>query len=125
MQFKSVLQEYEKRGNILKHNLGEKSQCKLYEMESTEGKPFVLRVYDHPVEAYATLEARSCPHIPKVIKTDLIDDIFVVEEEFIDGISLWKMISGGTRMEEKRATEIMNRHITMRLQFQWIMQINL
>lgn len=75
-------------------------------MQNTEGETYVLRIYDRKIDAYECLAEHTCPNLPKIIKTDSIDDAFIVEEEYIDGISLWEIISGGARMDKKRAAEI-------------------
>ena len=67
---------------------------------------FVLRIYAQEVPAYRTLEWHDCESFPQVYRTYMEEGVFVVEEEFIDGVSLHEMLVGGARMDEKRTANI-------------------
>lgn len=106
MNYQDIIQSYEKKGHTVKNSMGEKNECRIFLMQDAEGDTYVLRIYDKIIDAYEGLADHTCPNLPKIIKTDSIDDACIVEEEYIDGITLWEMISGGTRMDEKRAADI-------------------
>ena len=106
IDFQQVLQEYQGKGHIPKQKLSIKPESVVYLMQNPEVKSYVLRICDKPIEAYEAITSHFCPNLPQVFKTCEVEGLFVVEEEYIDGISLWEMISGGTRMDEERAVRI-------------------
>lgn len=67
---------------------------------------FILRLYAQEVPAYRQLEWHDCESFPQVYRTYLEEGVFVVEEEFIDGVSLHEMLEGGARMDEKRTANV-------------------
>ena len=106
IDFQQVLQEYQGKGHIPKQKLSIKPESVVYLMQNPEVKSYVLRICDKPIGAYEAITGHFCPNLPQVFKTCEVEGLFVVEEEYIDGISLWEMISGGTRMDEERAVRI-------------------
>lgn len=106
IDFQHVLQGYQSKGHILKQQLSTKSECSICLMQDPDGKLYILRICDKPIEAYTVITGHLCPNLPRVYKTCDMEGLFVVEEEYIDGISLWEMISGGARMDEERAASI-------------------
>ena len=106
IDFKQVLQEYQSEGHILKQQLSKKPESGVYLMQNPEGKVYVLRICDKPIEAYEAITGHFCPNLPQVFKASEMEGLFIVEEEYIDGITLWEMISGGARMDEDRVTSI-------------------
>ena len=106
IDFQQVLQEYQGKGHIPKQKLSIKPESVVYLMQNPEVKSYVLRICDKRIEAYEAITGHFCPNLPPVFKTCEVEGLFVVEEEYIDGISLWEMISGGTRMDEERAVRI-------------------
>lgn len=106
IDFQQVLQEYQGKGHIPKQKLSIKPESVVYLMQNPEGKVYVLRICDKPIEAYEAITGHFCPNLPQVYKVCESDEFFVVEEEYIDGISLWEMISGGARMDEERVISI-------------------
>ena len=106
IDFQLVLQEYQSKGHILKRQLSTKPECSVCLMQSPEGKLYILRICHKPIEAYTAITGHFCPNLPQVFKTCEVEGLFVVEEEYIDGISLWEMISGGARMDEERVARI-------------------
>lgn len=106
IDFQQVLQEYQNKGHILKQHLSKKPESGVYLMMNPEGKEYVLRICDKRIEAYEAITGHLCPNLPRVYKACEAGGLFVVEEEYIDGISLWEMISGGARMDEERVARI-------------------
>lgn len=102
IDFQQVLQQYQSKGHILKQQLSAKPESSVYLMQNPEGKSYVLRICAKPVEAYEAITGHSCPNLPQVFKAGEMEGLFIVEEEYIDGIPLWEMISGGTHMDEER-----------------------
>lgn len=106
IDFQQVLQEYQSKGHILKQQLSKKPDSSVCLMQNPEGKAYVLRICDKRIEAYEAITGHFCPNLPQVFKATEMEGLFVVEEEYIDGITLWEMISGGTHMNEERAVRI-------------------
>ena len=106
IDFQQVLQEYQGKGHIPKQKLSIKPESVVYLMQNPEVKSYVLRICDKRIEAYEAITGHFCPNLPQVFKTCEVEGLFVVEEEYIDGISLWEMISGGTRMNRSRTASI-------------------
>lgn len=69
---------------------------------------FVLRIYKHEMRGYELIEGRNIDGLPKVRRCYREQGYFLVEEEYIDGISLQEMIDGGERMEEARAVRVVS-----------------
>ena len=62
-------------------------------MRRASGELFVLRCYDHPVPAYGLLLENPQPALPTVFRYELLEDgATVVEEDYIDGISLSELL---------------------------------
>ncbi len=106
IDFQQVLQEYQGKGHIPKQKLSIKPESVVYLMQNPEMKLYVLRICDKRIEAYEAITGHLCPNLPQVFKASEMEGLFIVEEEYIDGITLWEMISGGTRMNEERAVRI-------------------
>lgn len=106
IDFQQVLQEYQRKGHILKQQLSKKPESSVYLMQNLEGKSYVLRICDKHIEAYEAITGHFCSNLPQVFKACEMEGLFIVEEEYIDGITLWEMISGGARMDEERAVRI-------------------
>lgn len=106
IDFQQVLQEYQGKGHIPKQKLSIKPESVVYLMQNPEVKSYVLRICDKRIEAYEAITGHFCPNLPQVFKASEMEGLFIVEEEYIDGITLWEMISGGTRMDEERAVRI-------------------
>ncbi len=88
--------------HVLKRKLSLKPESAVLLMERPGGGPVMLRVYDQEVPAYQMLVGRSCQYLPQVYRAGEIAGLFVVEEEYIDGVSLLEMISGGYRFDVQR-----------------------
>lgn len=69
---------------------------------------FVMRIYRHEMRAYELVEGKEIPGIPKVGRCYREHGYFIVEEEYIDGISLQEMVDSGERMEEARAVWVVS-----------------
>lgn len=74
--------------------------------ERADGQKIVKRTYDKAVEAYSELKGQDCGNLPHIYSAELDGELFVVEEEFIDGISLQYMLDCGERFDTERACEI-------------------
>lgn len=74
--------------------------------ERADGQKIVKRTYDKEVEAYSELKGRKCCNLPHIYSAEFDGEHFVVEEEFIDGISLQYMLDCGERFDTERACEI-------------------
>ena len=76
--------------------------------ESEACAGFVMRIYRHEMRAYRLIEGRNIDGLPKVRRCYREQGYFIVEEEYIDGISLQEMIDGGERMEEERVIQVVS-----------------
>ena len=86
--------------------LGRKEDGGVFQMERSDGSPFVLRIYRYAVPACESLCGHTCEVLPGIFSTGWREGYFVVEEEYVDGISLQEMIEGGTRMSPERTIEL-------------------
>lgn len=74
--------------------------------ERADGRKIVKRTYDKELEAYSKLKGQDCRNLPHIYSAEHDGEHFVVEEEFIDGISLQYMLDCGERFDTERACEI-------------------
>ena len=88
--------------------LNHKENSTVFTASREDGTVFVLRVYDRETAAYKMLEGKDIPGLPRVYGCRFVHGFFVVEEEYIDGISMQEMIDGGEKMSEARARDIVS-----------------
>ncbi len=86
--------------------LSNKKNSAVFTAVREDGAVFVMRIYEREMAAYRMLAGKDLPGIPKVYRCYDAQGYFLVEEEYIDGISLQEMIDGGERMEEARAAAL-------------------
>lgn len=72
----------------------------------TDGSLYVLRIYTREISAYKAIAGHDCKSLPKVYCYENRDDLFFIEEEYIDGISLAYMLKSGAKIDEERARKI-------------------
>ena len=95
----------ERRCTLIRQ-LGGKERSKIYILKSVCGSEFVCRVYDHPVPAYETavnFRNRQLPRVYRCLQQE--DGTTIVEEEYIDGISLAELLKTD-RPDERQAAAI-------------------
>ena len=90
----------------LVEKLNEKADSTVLLMEKPDGRRFVLRIYRQEVPAYQALADHECSCIPKIIRCTQKEGLFLVEEEWIDGISLQEMLDAGGAMDGQRAVHV-------------------
>ncbi|MBR4861953.1 MAG: hypothetical protein IKU09_07110, partial [Firmicutes bacterium] len=100
---KRILQNY--NGKLIR-TLGRKEDGGVFQMERSDGSPFVLRIYRYAVPACESLCGHTCQVLPEIFSTGWREGYFVVEEEYVDGISLQEMLDGGARMSPERTIEL-------------------
>lgn len=88
--------------------LSHKENSTVFTASKEDDTVFVMRVYDRETAAYKMLEGKDIPGLPRVYGCRFVHGFFVVEEEYIDGISLQEMIDGGEKMSEARARDIVS-----------------
>lgn len=91
----------------VKRQLNRKGDSAVLLMEGPDGTDYILRIYNQIIPAYRALTGHNCPCLPGIHHTEIREGFFAVKEEFIDGVSLQEMISGGARMDEQRTAEIL------------------
>lgn len=74
--------------------------------EHPDGQKIVRRTYKDDVPAYRALKNHNCENLPKVYYAEMCNSVFIVEEEFIDGVSLQEILDGGGRMTMEKASKI-------------------
>ena len=80
--------------------------CCICLVQRSDGSRVIWRLYDQPVFAYKTLISTKCPQLPEVYRFTEIDcGGCLVEEEFIDGISLAELI-GNYHLDELQTAAI-------------------
>ncbi len=99
-------QHIKKRKSKLVKVLSKKEDSATLLMRRLDGTPFVLRIYNREIIAYQSLVNNNCVNLPHVYCCESRDNLFFVEEEYIDGISLDEMIDGGQTFEETSAKPI-------------------
>lgn len=75
-------------------------------MERSDGSPFVLRIYRHAVPACESLCGHTCEVLPGIFSAGWREGYFVVEEEYVAGVSLQEMLDGGARMSSERTLDL-------------------
>ena len=121
MDFSKITDQYSSRQISA---LSIKENSAVYTVENPDGGLFVLRVYDRSMPGYALLagqngvdvpggsgvpgggEDQGGAGMPKVYSCRMEQGCCVVEEEYIDGISLQELIDGGEKMAPERAIAI-------------------
>ncbi len=88
--------------------LSNKTNSAVFTAVREDGAVFVMRIYEREIAAYRMLAGKDLSGIPKVYQCYDTQGYFLVEEEYIDGISLQEMIDGGERMEEARAAALIS-----------------
>ena len=103
MDFNTVISKYK----VSEYKeLSQKPDSGVYLMSRGEEDCFVLRIYSHEMPVYEMLKKQGYKGFPQVYDCRWEDEFFVVEEQFVDGVSLQEMIDGGEKMDEKRAMNI-------------------
>ena len=105
LQFEHIFQTTKSR--MIKQ-LSRKTDSAVLLVERENGAQFVLRIYSQEIPAYRALVGHCCKNLPYIYRACMQDGLFLVEEEFIDGVSLQEMISGGARMDEARTVDILS-----------------
>lgn len=106
MDFSKITDQYSSR-QIKALSIKENSA--VYTVENPDGGLFVLRIYDRPMPGYQILaEHQSGGGLPKVYSCRMEQGCCVVEEEFIDSISLQELIDGGEKMTPQRAVSVIS-----------------
>jgi len=100
---KSILQS---GGMTLEEQLSLKTESAVLKVQRADTGSFILRLYSQEVDSYRVMEWHECEGFPQVYRTYSEESVFVVEEEFIDGVSLAEMLEGGARMDESRTLQI-------------------
>ncbi|MGN1142948.1 MAG: serine/threonine protein kinase, partial [Anaerovoracaceae bacterium] len=98
----SVLENHD---GHLRKKLRIKKDSAVLAMERGDGSLFVLRIYAREIPAYRMLESHSCENLPAVYRCETRKGLFLVEEEYIDGICLQDMLDGGARLDENQAAD--------------------
>ncbi|MBR6584477.1 MAG: serine/threonine protein kinase [Firmicutes bacterium] len=93
-------------GMTLEEQLSLKTESAVFKVQRADTCSFVLRLYTQEVAACRAMEWHDCEGFPQVYRTYSEEGVFVVEEEFIDGVSLAEMLEGGARMDEGRTLQI-------------------
>ncbi|MBQ8564034.1 MAG: serine/threonine protein kinase [Firmicutes bacterium] len=89
-------------GYTVLKKLSHKVDSAVLYVQRTDDTRLVLRIYRKDIPAYRALTGHHCETMPLIYRTFETEGCFLVEEEFIDGVSLQEMISGGARMDEDR-----------------------
>lgn len=71
-----------------------------------DGQKLVRRSYPYDVPAYRELKGHKCINLPEICSAEMQNGLFVVEEEFIDGISLQEMLDAGECFTEETVCRI-------------------
>ena len=95
-----------KEGHKVIRILSKKADSVVLHMQDTDDKDYILRIYSQEKKVYRVLTQRAFENMPYIRETYIKDGFFLVEEEFIDGVSLQEMVSGGARFEHDRAAQI-------------------
>lgn len=121
MDFSKITDQYSSR---IINALSIKENSAVYTAQNPDGGLFVLRIYDRSMPGYALLAGQSGADVPggsgvpgggedqggagmpKVYSCRMEQGCCVVEEEYIDGISLQELIDGGEKMAPERAIAI-------------------
>jgi len=76
--------------------LSHKNGSRVYLMRNnTVGGSMVVRFYEKPVAAYNKLIRISHPNLPEIYDVYELDDVQVVFEEYVDGITVEEVLEGG------------------------------
>lgn len=101
-------EKYLKNTNTsLVRELSSKEDRTILFVKRSDGTPFVLRIYNHEIPAYRAIEGHECAGLPRIFGCESMDGLFFVEEEYIDGVSMAELYSGGRRADEREAEEIL------------------
>ncbi|MBR3706012.1 MAG: serine/threonine protein kinase [Firmicutes bacterium] len=95
-----------KEGHKVIRILSKKADSVVLHIQDTDDKDYILRIYSQEKKVYRVLTQRAFENMPYIRETYIKDEFFLVEEEFIDGVSLQEMVSGGARFEHDRAAQI-------------------
>lgn len=98
VDFSSFLQD----GDVVLRRMNHKTDSAVLNIRHNDGREAVLRIYPHMVTTYQSLTGHKCECLPQVYGTYEREGFFVVEEEYIDGVSLMEMISGSCRFDAAR-----------------------
>lgn len=81
----------------IKH-LSNKENRSVELFKNTEAdKKIIIRTYPQPIFAYEALKNTIHPNLPEIYDTYILDDGFIVIEEFVDGISIAQVLESGKR----------------------------
>ena len=106
MDFSKIIDQYSGRQISA---LSIKENSAVFTVTDRDGGLFVLRIYDRSMDAYQLLAGQDGPGgwgLPRVYSCRMEQGCCVVEEEYIDGISLQELIDGGEKMSALRAVSI-------------------
>ena len=103
MDFSSILSSYEPAECKV---LSQKEDSAVHRVKDKAAGYFILRLYSRWMPVYEAVKWQDCQGLPQVYDCRWEEGLFVVKEQFIDGISLQEMIDGGEKMDEKRAMRI-------------------
>lgn len=95
-----------KDGHKVIRMLSKKADSVVLHMQDADDKDYVLRIYSQEKKVYRVLAQRAFKNMPDVRATYIKDGFFLVEEEYVDGVSMQEMVSGGARFEHDRAAQI-------------------
>ena len=106
MEIDSVLTERD--GRLIK-KLRIKENSAVLVMENGDGCVYVLRIYRQEIPAYRMLEGHECESLPAVYHCEIRGGLFLVQEEYIEGICLQDMLDWGARLDEKHAVSVVKK----------------
>lgn len=87
--------------------LSRKPNSGVYLIKKQDAEPFVLRIYSRQMPVYEAIRnQKACGGLPRIYDCRREAELYIVEEQWIDGISLQEMLDGGQKMEEPRALRI-------------------
>ena len=70
----------------------EKTDAAVALMERDDGERYICRLYAHPVAGYEAICGMKTQGLPQVYRYEAFDDLWLVEEEYVDGISLAELM---------------------------------
>lgn len=70
----------------------EKTDAAVALMERNNGERYICRLYAHPVVGYEAIRGAKIEELPQVYRCEAFHDSWLVEEEYVDGISLSELM---------------------------------
>ena len=83
---------YMEPGIRLLRQCSSKADCRVDLLQRADGSKFIQRTYDHPIPAYEALLDHRCSHLPAIYRCRRQGGLFLVEEEFVDGLPLSEVL---------------------------------